>query len=297
MENCLNPIAVNQQIKVYSSPVKTPQKNGTYKVQRPYKLEDQKFVVPCGKCPLCLHSHRMNWLMRCQQESKFSQSPNHWFLTLTYNEKKVPRRHGVRTLYKRHPQLFFKRLRKAGYQIKYILVGEYGSDTSRPHYHMLCWTNAPYTAIDQAWNYGFVHYRMLERETILYTLKYVLNPRQGDNLRKQSEYAVYSKGIGLSYITPQMFDYHAGDYARPMFTTVLNGQEIPLPRYYRKKIFTKYQNRLHAEQQYYRALKDKWRMIKQLKKWLYPNPSMKYRELKHNRARQIVNQTNKKGKL
>lgn len=283
MENCISPVSVWQTEK-------TIKVRGKFKTIREASLKQ----FPCGKCPLCKHSHRMNWLMRCQQESKHSQLPNHWFITLTYNEKKVPRKQGVRTLYKRHPQLFLKRLRKAGFEIKYILVGEYGSETSRPHYHMLCWTNATITDIDKAWSYGNVHYRKLERETILYTLKYVLNPRQGDNELKQKEYAVYSKGIGLSYMDDAMYRYHTGDYENPIYYTVLEGKKIPLPRYYRKKIFTKYQNSINATDQYFKALKTKMRGIRKLKEYGYRNPWKEYARLKHYRAAQIVKNANLK---
>lgn len=251
-------------------------------------------TVQCGKCPLCRHSHRMNWLMRCQQESYHTEMPNQWFVTLTYDEKHVPRRKQIRTLYKRHPQLFFKRLRKAGFKIKYILVGEYGSQTERPHYHCLLWTNATYQSIDTAWTYGAVHYRPMEVETILYTLKYVLNPRQGDNTTKQSEYAVYSKGIGLGYLTEQMYQFHTGDYENPIYYTVVDGKKIPLPRYYRKKIFTKYQNYKHAVKTYYKALRDKMAMIRRLGRKGYKNPWKAYESLKHERARRVIKLANLK---
>lgn len=271
MENCINP----QQI--YNKSLGT------------------NIVVICGKCPLCKHSHRMNWLMRCEQETIYSDLPNHWFLTLTYNEKKVPRKRGVKTLYKRHPQLFFKRLRKAGYKIKYILVGEYGSETSRPHYHALVWTNATYESIEIAWSYGAIHYREMAKETILYTLKYVLNPRQGDNTNLQREYAVYSKGIGLGYMTPEMYNYHKE--GKPLYTTVINGKTVPLPRYYRKKIFTKRENYDHALELYYTALKEKWRYIKKAVRLGYEFPHKQYARLKHERAQRIIKMSNKKGKL
>lgn len=181
MDNCVNPITIKHQCKPY-------ERDGivftTYTVK-----------VPCGKCLLCLNSKRMNWLMRIESEHVKTEMPYQWFLTMTYNERKVPRKNGVRTLYKRHPQLFFKRVRKAGHQVKYILVGEYGSRTERPHYHCIIWTTASHEVIDRAWNYGHVHYRNISRESVLYTLKYILNPRQGDNKVKQKEYAVFLKGL------------------------------------------------------------------------------------------------------
>lgn len=252
MENCVYPKIITQ---------KTGQRN----------------VVPCGKCGLCLNSKRMNWLMRIEQENSKTRLPYQWFLTLTYNEKRVPRKRGVKTLYKRHPQLFFKRLRKAGEIIKYILVGEYGSKTQRPHYHIICWTTADASAIDNAWSYGHVHYRKVARESVLYTLKYILNPRQGDNEVKQKEYAVFSKGLGLVYMDKTMYDWHTRDYENPKLFTIIEGRKVPLPRYYRNKIFTKYQLRQNAIDQYYRALKQKMKAIKRLKELGHKSAFKAYR--------------------
>lgn len=244
-------------------------------------------LVPCGKCKLCLNSKRMNWLMRVEQEQKYTQLPNSYFLTLTYNEKKVPRKKGVRTLYKRHPQLFFKRLRKQGHKIKYILVGEYGKTTQRPHYHAICWTTALPRDIDKAWQYGHVHYRDVSRETTLYTLKYILNPRQGDNEIKQREYAVFSKGIGLSYLTNAMYEYHTRNYLNPRFTAFIDGRIVPLPRYYRNKIFTKHQLAEHARKMYYESLKKRMRGIRELKKLGYKHPWKAWKQKKLRKAEKV----------
>lgn len=252
MENCIYPKKITQ-------------KDGTTN------------VVPCNKCARCLNSRRMNWLMRIEMENKKTQLPNQWFLTLTYNEKKCPRKRGVRTLYKRHPQLFFKRIRKLGETIKYILVGEYGGQTERPHYHLICWTSASCEIIDRAWSYGYVHYRQIARESILYTLKYILNPRQGDNQVKQKEYAVFSKGLGLAYLTTEMYDWHTRDYDNPKFFTIIGSRKIPLPRYYRMKIFTKYQLRQNAIDMYYVALKRKMQAIRRLKELGYKSAFKAYR--------------------
>nr|CAI9752411.1 replication initiation protein [Microvirus sp.] len=62
------------------------------------------------------------------------------FVTLTYNDAHLPRNSsGTPTLDKRDYQLFFKRLRKqcSGKKIRYVLSGEYGSRTYRPHYHAI----------------------------------------------------------------------------------------------------------------------------------------------------------------
>lgn len=268
MENCLKPKTIWQ--------INKKTKVGNY------------YVVPCGQCPLCKNSRRMGWLMRIESEHKKTQYPNAWFLTLTYNEKKVPRKKGIKTLYKRHPQLFFKRLRKTGAKIKYILVGEYGKRTERPHYHVICWTTASVDAIDKAWNYGHVHYRGIGKESILYTLKYIIDPRQGDNEVKQKEYAVFSQGLGLSYMTTAMYYYHNPEKGKPKFTCIIDGREVPLPRYYRHKIFTKYQLRTNAGEQYYRALKAKHSAMKKLKKLGHPIASKAYKAKVLAKAEKIV---------
>lgn len=57
------------------------------------------------------------------------------FVTLTFDEENYPEDGSVS---KRDLQLFFKRLRKDNAQgIRYFAVGEYGSNTHRPHYHAI----------------------------------------------------------------------------------------------------------------------------------------------------------------
>lgn len=205
--------------------------------------------VPCGVCPLCLNSKRMNWLMRVEQEFKKNDLPS-YFLTLTYDERHVPRRKGVKTLYKRHPQLFLKRVRKAGYKCKYIIVGEYGSQTKRPHYHAIFWTDAPQEQLCKSWNYGSIHIKNVGRGSILYTLKYIVQPKEGDNLEKQKTFALFSKGLGLKYMTPAMYNWHnpQSDDQRPKFYCLIEGRRVPLPKYYKDKIFTPSQRRDYAIQ-------------------------------------------------
>lgn len=68
------------------------------------------------------------------------------FLTLTYSDKNLPPipsdasrslSNLPGTLIPEHAQLFMKRLRKSiePQRVRFYLVGEYGDDTERPHYH------------------------------------------------------------------------------------------------------------------------------------------------------------------
>lgn len=55
------------------------------------------------------------------------------FVTLTYDDEHLPK---GSTLVPEHPQRFIKRLRKRSPKLRYFLVGEYGTETHRPHYHV-----------------------------------------------------------------------------------------------------------------------------------------------------------------
>lgn len=57
----------------------------------------------------------------------------------------------------------------------------------------------------------------------------------GDYNGVQQPFAVMSKGLGLSYVK-RMKDYHKATLASEY--TVLGGQKISLPRYFKDKIFT-----------------------------------------------------------
>lgn len=61
------------------------------------------------------------------------------FLTLTYADEHLPvLPNGQATLVPKHAQDFLKRFRKSiePIRVRYFLVGEYGDETQRPHYHL-----------------------------------------------------------------------------------------------------------------------------------------------------------------
>ena len=62
------------------------------------------------------------------------------FVTLTYSDDQLVRTLGdFPTLCPEHPQAFLKRLRArvAPARFRFYLVGEYGDQTHRPHYHLV----------------------------------------------------------------------------------------------------------------------------------------------------------------
>lgn len=108
--------------------------------------------VPCGHCALCRKRKKSQLAFRAQAETNYwfsKGSPTPLFVTLTYNNTYLPYTDdGNPTLRASDVTLFLKRLRQnlvrrygrdvAG-KLRYILCGEYGSKTRRPHYHILFW--------------------------------------------------------------------------------------------------------------------------------------------------------------
>lgn len=99
-------------------------------------------LIPCGNCFACINMHRYKWVKRCLIEK------NNWdfcyFITLTYADENLTYDdRGVAVLNIRDIQRFVKYLRFEikPEKLKYLVAGEYGSQTGRPHYHMILFTN------------------------------------------------------------------------------------------------------------------------------------------------------------
>lgn len=204
------------------------------------KVSGETIPVPCGKCPDCVKRRVSQWSFRLLEESKISSSSH--FITLTYDSKFVPiTKNGFMSLSKHELQKFMKRLRKANSEkLKYYAVGEYGTDKKRPHYHILLF-NAKIETIDPAWNMGYIDYGKVEGASVGYTLKYMSKGRWRPmhcNDDREPQFAVMSKGLGLSYCTEESKRYHLSDLANHMCCVLRGGQRICMPRYYKEKLYT-----------------------------------------------------------
>lgn len=149
------------------------------------------------------------------QQFKVSQSAK--FITLTYDTTTIPiSGKGFRNLNPTDLQLFFKRLRKAHEHrpdaptIKYYAVGEYGTKSWRPHYHV-CLFNAQLDLIQPAWGLGSIHYGDLNHASVGYTLKYMSKPPRiplHRNDDRHPEFSRMSKGLGASYLSDNIRAWH-----------------------------------------------------------------------------------------
>jgi hypothetical protein len=218
-------------------------------------------VVPCGKCPQCLQRRANHWTFRLKEELKHSTSGT--FLTLTYENAPVSP-NGLPTLVKRDFQLFMKRLRKhlKKSSLKYYMCGEYGDLTARPHYHAIMF-NIPHKLLQNhdklqsLWEHGIVDVAKCEIASIAYVTGYVnkgrfqrlpdlVNEDTGEILEddRQPHFSMMSKKLGLSFITPAMYNY----LIKTMTGCVVEegGKIQSLPRYFKDKIFSRRERKLIA---------------------------------------------------
>jgi len=131
-------------------------------------------------------------------------------------------------------------------RISYYLCGEYGSKTFRPHYHAIIF-NSNAEDINKAWtlykssgatHLGFSTFDVVNENTIMYTAKYMNKGRlipmyDGDDRLK--EFQLFSKGLGLNYLTDAQKQWHKADISR--LYTYVDGFKKALPRYFRLKIY------------------------------------------------------------
>lgn len=208
-----------------------------------------RVTIPCGKCIPCMQKKRSEWSFRIKEELKVSSSA--FFITLTYNEDNIPKINDVHVLSKIDVQLFLKRLRQfygiSG--IKYYLVGEYGSEGHRPHYHLLIF-NLPYKEkdklkeeIEELWGKGFAHVGNVESASIHYVTGYIVNKAQEIEF-KTREFAMISKGIGSSYVDKMRVYHKSIDRS---FITWENGTVQSMPRYLKEKLYNKGQIKVIRE--------------------------------------------------
>lgn len=102
---------------------------------------DGNLHLSCGKCHNCLKIRSTQWATRVKHE--LSEHPTNCFITLTYSDNTVPTlsEFKQRILFTK----FIKRLRKKLHPtlIKYFASHEYGTQTARPHHHLIIFNYCP----------------------------------------------------------------------------------------------------------------------------------------------------------
>ncbi len=215
--------------------IKHPSKKYNPKSSNAIRLE-----VPCGKCVECLQDRREMWSLRIAEEWK--DHTDSAFITLTYDNENITYGEHLPTLVKSDLQNWFKRLRDRikPIKVRYYAVGEYGTKTLRPHYHVILF-GLPLKLIkdgilEQTWKHGHVHYGTLTRASIHYATKYHVN-RYNDVEGSEPSFTLMSRnpGIGARYLK-KMEKIHDGNLERAYYQD--GNYKKRLPRYYRDKLYT-----------------------------------------------------------
>lgn len=213
-----------------------------------------RVTVPCGKCMGCLSNLRNDWSFRLKQELKKSISS--CFITLTYDDEHLV----IKSLVKRDIQLFLKRLRQAivkgnhrvtdvekvakeagkVHKLRYLIVGEYGPVTNRPHYHGVMF-NIPVSLkneLDRIWGLGFVHQGSVTDASIHYTTEYMINKGAAADEGIEPQFMLMSRkpGIGFNYLEDTELWHKRNKH---FYVVNAGGFKQRMPRYYESKVFEK----------------------------------------------------------
>lgn len=127
--------------------------------------------TPCRKCEQCRENRRRLWFARAKKELQVAHRT--WMATLTINPHHrfmFSLKSGSMDFMASHKLIskeitkYFKRLRKAGYKFRYVLVTEAHKD-GYPHYHLLIHEGSaaiPKRALQAQWPYGFTNFKLVE---------------------------------------------------------------------------------------------------------------------------------------
>jgi hypothetical protein len=140
-------------------------------------------LTPCRKCQRCLDNRTKLWAARAAYEVR--RAPRTWFVTLTINPQsrfifscraKNRNYHASYGEISKEVTKMFKRLRKAGYKFRYMMVAEAHRD-GYPHIHLLIHEVSqpiPKREIERQWNYGFTKVKLVEDDgAARYVTKYL----------------------------------------------------------------------------------------------------------------------------
>ncbi|AXH77655.1 MAG: replication initiator protein [Microviridae sp.] len=202
-------------------------------------------LIPCGRCLGCKLERARQWALRAMHESKLHRDNS--FVTVTYDDGSLPAGGSLRL---RDHQLFLKRLReRLDFPVRFMMCGEYGETTFRPHYHYLLFGYYPgdarlysksggnpvYTSefLDDIWGFGSVKVGAVTFDSAGYVARYTMK-KLGDNKLSQvydglePEFFLMSRRPGIGSDWAKLFyrEWYQGDYS------VVNGRKVKPPKYY-----------------------------------------------------------------
>lgn len=199
--------------------------------------------VPCNQCIACRINKSSEWAHRILLEKRMSDSAV--FLTLTYDEDHVVRSSltGFTTLVKEHAQKFIKDIRNAirPKKIRYFLVGEYGEERLRSHFHVIIFNHADDVrkVAQQCWTYGHVKADIVNEKVARYVAKYSTKILTGGKSEfyverdMTPEFALMSTRPGIGYKWAEKYAKEIKQHNN----IVIGGKKVPVPRYFKDKFY------------------------------------------------------------
>lgn len=257
-------MACTKPITGYYAKSTNPSGKRSIVFDRKRAFSDLPVVLPCGMCLGCRIDKARQWSLRCVHEAK--QHVFNSFVTLTYEDDHLPSDSAVN---KRELQLFFKKLRKAGFVFRYYASGEYGTINNRPHYHVLFFgidfhedrrlhriqnEKRYYTSetLTRIWGNGRADITGLNITTAQYVAKYIIGKKLGKDAEDDPVYSRLDLSTGEWFsVNPEFvlmsrrpgigsdwYDQYHTD-AFPSDFLVHEGRTYGVPRYYTNKLRSK----------------------------------------------------------
>lgn len=211
------------------------------------KDERVKWVsVGCGKCSECMGQKKREWQTRLNEEIRHDNKAI--FVTLTLSNESYEnlnqeiadyasgyiRDNLIATLAVRR---FLERWRKQTKKsVKHWITTELGEENGRIHLHGLIWGEKE--KIEKHWQYGHIFMgEWVNEQTVNYIVKYLmkLNPK----FKEYTPKILTSKGIGKNYLDREDSEKnkYKSEKTNELYKT-RSGIKLPLPIYYRNKIYT-----------------------------------------------------------
>lgn len=196
---------------------------------------DMPMKIPCGKCTGCYLARASSWAVRATHESGLHNE--NIFLTLTYDDDHLP---DPPLVSKDAMQKFLKRLRKRVGTVRYLLCGEYGSKTFRPHYHLLIFGYRPDDAvvfadrptgrvftsatISKIWTQGLHEFGSVSPASAGYVARYTTKKRF-ESHEEGSEFLLSSRQppLGIPWLEKHYQEFYPSD------SVVLGGKKYRPP--------------------------------------------------------------------
>lgn len=193
------------------------------------RLLNNGVSVACRKCWQCNANYVNDWVGRCIAESMECRAA--YSVTLTYGrdaEGNIDHPRAAILTYS-DVQKCIKRLRRAGHDLRYFAVGEFGSAKGRAHWHaILFWYSEPppITLGERfhlpQWVHGYAHFEEVNAASIRYVCKYIQKDNSDTERQRQvcmSKYpplgSQYFIGLAKRYVkqglAPRVPDYHFKD--------------------------------------------------------------------------------------